>query len=53
MIYVSLLCSKKETLDDFKVFKASIELYYRNQIKIVKLDSGKEYYDRHSEWTDI
>ncbi|GJT99632.1 zinc finger, CCHC-type containing protein [Tanacetum coccineum] len=43
--YVSLLHSKDETLDKFKVFKTEVELQQGSQIKRFGTDRGGEYMD--------
>ena len=41
-MYLYLLHSKDEALDTFKVFKAKVEKHCGKQIKIVRLDRGRE-----------
>ena len=44
-----MLHNKNEALDAFKVFKAEVEKQCGKPIKIVRIDRGKEYYDRYTE----
>ena len=46
-MYLYMLHNKDEALDTFKVFKAEVEKQCGNQIKIVKIDRGIEYYGRY------
>ncbi|EOY31778.1 Gag-protease-integrase-RT-RNaseH polyprotein [Theobroma cacao] len=48
-MYLYLLHNKNEALDAFKVFKAEVERQCKKQIKIVRLDKGREYYGRYTE----
>ena len=43
-MYLYMLHNKDEALDAFKVFKAEVEKQCGKQIKIVKIDKGREYY---------
>lgn len=46
-MYLYLLHNKYEVLDAFKVFKAEIDKCGK-QIKIVKSDRGREFYDKYT-----
>ena len=48
MIYVSLLRSKDEALDAFKVFKDEVENQCGKHIKIVRSYIGGEYYGKYT-----
>ena len=48
-MYLYLLDNKNEALDDFKVFKAEVEIQCGKKIKIVRSDRGGEYYGRYTE----
>jgi len=48
-INVYLLRNKNEALDSFKVFKAEVENQCGKQIKIVRSDTGGEYYGRYTQ----
>ena len=48
-MYLYMLYNKNEALDAFKIFKAEVEKQCGNQIKIVRLDRGGEYYGRYTE----
>jgi transposase InsO family protein len=48
-MYLYMLYNKNEALDAFKIFKAEVEKQCDNQIKIVRLDRGGEYYGRYTE----
>ena len=45
-MYLYLLHSKDEALEDFKVFKVEVEKQCSKQIKVVRSDRGGEYYGR-------
>jgi len=45
-MYLYLLNNKYETLDAFKIFKEEVEKQCGKQIKIVRLDTGGEFYGK-------
>jgi len=47
--YMNLLHNKNEALDAFKVFKVEVENQCGKQIKIIRSDTGGEYYDRYTQ----
>lgn len=47
-MYLYLLNNKNEALDAFKVFKVEVNKQYGKQIKIVRIDKGREYYGRYN-----
>ena len=48
-MYIYLLRSKDEASDTFKIFKAEVENQCGKHIKIVRSDTGGEYYGKYTE----
>jgi hypothetical protein len=45
-MYLYMLHNKNEALDAFKIFKDEVEKQCDKQIKIMRSDTGGEYYGR-------
>jgi hypothetical protein len=47
--HFQVIRKKSESLEAFKVFKATVELQRDKNVKAVRSDKGDEYYRRHDE----
>ena len=47
--YVYLLYEKSDSLKAFEIYKAEVEKQLDKKIKVVKSDSGGEYYGRYDD----
>ena len=48
--YIYPIKERSEALDKFKIFKAEVENQHNLKIKVVRSDSGGEYYGRYTIW---
>jgi len=51
--YIYPIKERSEALDKFKIFKAEVENQLDKNIKIVRSDSGGEYYGRHTPYGQV
>jgi transposase InsO family protein len=51
--YIYPIKERSEALDKIKVFKAEVENQHNIKIKIVRSDSGGEYYGRHTPYGQV